>query len=152
MEGGEATDCFILTKKGGESTHGARHDGGKVAVGQSSSISEAMWSARKRTRGEELERRPAWRRCVDATRVNNSASGAAAVVSYGGDGKQLLAARAAAWHAWERPAWGELRRWVSSGATRGAALEQEKTSGGAARRPVAALLRGRGGGAKEEEQ
>jgi hypothetical protein len=106
MEGGEATECFILAKEGGESTHGTRHDGSKVAIGQSSSIGGATWSSRKRTRVEELERRPAWRRCVDATRVNNSASRAAAVVSYGGDGKQLLAARAAAWHTRERPAGG----------------------------------------------
>jgi hypothetical protein len=80
---------------------------------------------------------------VDATRVNNGAGGAAAAVSYGGYGKQLLAARVAAWRAWERPA-GELRRCASSGATRGAALEQERTSGGAARGPAAALSRGRG--------
>jgi hypothetical protein len=47
---------------------------------------------------------------------------------------------------------GELRRWASAGMTRGAALEQERTSGGMAQWPVAALLRGRGGGAEEEEQ
>jgi hypothetical protein len=43
---------------------------------------------------------------VDATRVNNGASGAAVAMSYGGDGKELLAARAAAWRARGRPAGG----------------------------------------------
>jgi hypothetical protein len=43
-----------------------------------------------------------------------------------------------------------LRQWASSGATRGATLEQEVASGGAARRPVAALLRGRGEAEEEE--
>jgi hypothetical protein len=40
----------------------------------------------------------------------------------------------------------KLRRWASSGATRGAVLEQERTSGGAARGPAAALSRSREGG------
>jgi hypothetical protein len=43
---------------------------------------------------------------VDATRVNNGAGGAAAAMSYNGDGKELLAARAAAWRARGRPAGG----------------------------------------------
>jgi hypothetical protein len=43
-----------------------------------------------------------------------------------------------------------LRQWASSGATCGAALEQEVASGGAARRPAAALLRGRGEAEEEE--
>jgi hypothetical protein len=44
-----------------------------------------------------------------------------------------------------------VRRWARSGATRGAALEQEVASGGAAWRPAVALLRGRGGTEEEEE-
>jgi hypothetical protein len=43
---------------------------------------------------------------VGATRVENGAGRAAATVSYGGDGKQLLAARVAAWRAQGRPAGG----------------------------------------------
>jgi hypothetical protein len=43
---------------------------------------------------------------VDATRVNNGAGGAAAAMSDGGDGKELLAARAAAWRARGGPAGG----------------------------------------------
>jgi hypothetical protein len=43
---------------------------------------------------------------MDATRVNNGAGGAAAAMSDGGDGKELLAARAAAWRARGRPAGG----------------------------------------------
>jgi hypothetical protein len=43
-----------------------------------------------------------------------------------------------------------LRRWASSGATRGAAPEQEVASGGAAERPAVALLRGRGEAEEEE--
>jgi hypothetical protein len=30
--GGEATECFIPARKGGEARTGARHDGGKVAA------------------------------------------------------------------------------------------------------------------------
>jgi hypothetical protein len=44
-----------------------------------------------------------------------------------------------------------LRRWASSGATRGVALEQEVASGGVARRPTAALLHGRGEAEEEGE-
>jgi hypothetical protein len=44
----------------------------------------------------------------------------------------------------------EAKRWASSRATRGAALEQEVTSDDTTRRPAAALLRGIGE-AKEEE-
>jgi hypothetical protein len=34
MEGGEAIECFIPARKGGEARTGARHDDGKVAAGQ----------------------------------------------------------------------------------------------------------------------
>jgi hypothetical protein len=44
----------------------------------------------------------------------------------------------------------ERRRWAGSGVTRGAALEQKRTSGGVARRPAAALPRGRGGGQRKK--
>jgi hypothetical protein len=53
-----------------------------------------------------LGRRMAWRRCVDATRVSNDIGEAAAAMSYGSDGKRLLAGRAAAWRARGRPAGG----------------------------------------------
>jgi hypothetical protein len=43
---------------------------------------------------------------VDANRVENGTSEAVAVMSYGGDGKERLAARAAAWRARGRPAGG----------------------------------------------
>jgi hypothetical protein len=43
---------------------------------------------------------------VDAIRINNGAGGAAAAMSYGGDGKELLAARAMVWRARGRPAGG----------------------------------------------
>jgi hypothetical protein len=45
----------------------------------------------------------------------------------------------------------EVRQWVSTGAARGAALEQGVASGGVARRPVVALRRGRGEAEEEEE-
>jgi hypothetical protein len=44
----------------------------------------------------------------------------------------------------------EVRRWASSGATRGAALEQEVASGGAAQRPAAVLRRSRGEAGEQE--
>jgi hypothetical protein len=66
----------------------------------------ATWSAWEKARREEQERRLAWRRRVGATRVENGAGRAAAMVSYGGNGKQLLVARAAAWRARGRPAGG----------------------------------------------
>jgi hypothetical protein len=53
-------------------------------AGRCSGRDEAAWRARKRTRGEELEGWPAWRRCVGATRVENGAGRAAATVSGGG--------------------------------------------------------------------
>jgi hypothetical protein len=59
MEGGEATECFIPAGKGGEARTGTRHDGSKAAAGQSSSKGGAAWHAQGRTRGEELEWRPA---------------------------------------------------------------------------------------------
>jgi hypothetical protein len=97
-----------------------------VAAGRSSGRSGAAWRARKRTRGGKLGRQMAWRRRVDAIRVNNGAGGAAAAMSYGGDGKEQLAARAAAWHARARPAGGgkavgELRgdAWSGAGAVVG---------------------------------
>jgi hypothetical protein len=83
---------------------------------------------------------------VDATRVNNGAGGAAAAMSYNGDGKELLAARAAAWRARGRPAGGakavgELRgdAWSSAGAG-------ERALGGMARGPAAALSHSKEGG------
>jgi hypothetical protein len=106
MEGGEATECFIPAKKGGEARTGARHDDGKVAAGQNSSRGGATWSAWEKARGKELERRPAWRRRVRAARAGGGAGRATAAVSCGGDGKELLAARAAAWRARGRPAGG----------------------------------------------
>jgi hypothetical protein len=45
----------------------------------------------------------------------------------------------------------EVRQWVSTGAARGAALEQGVASGVAARRPAVALRRGRGKAEKEKE-
>jgi hypothetical protein len=72
---------------------------------------------------------------VDANRVEKGTGGAAAAMSYGGD-----AARSG------KASREKLRWWASSGATRGAALEQEKALGGTARGPAAALSRGRGGG------
>jgi hypothetical protein len=77
-----------------------------VAAGRSSGRGGAAWRARKRTRGGKLGRQMAWRRCVDAIRVNNGTGGAAAAMSYGGDGKELPAARAAAWRARGGPAGG----------------------------------------------
>jgi hypothetical protein len=150
MEGGEATECFILAKEGGESTHDARHDSGKVAVGQSSSIGRATWRAEENQR--EGARAAAgletMRGCYASKQQHRrSCSGgelrwrrqAAAGGSGGGVARPGEASR------------GELRRWASVGVTRGAALEQERTSASAARRPVTALLRGRGGGAEEQE-
>jgi hypothetical protein len=82
---------------------------------------------------------------VDANRVENGTGGAPAAMSYGGEGKELLAARAAAWRTWGGQQ-EELRWWASSGATRGVALEQERALGGAARGPAAALSHGSGEG------
>jgi hypothetical protein len=87
MDGGEAIECFIPAKKGAEARMGARHDGGKVAAGQNSSRGGATWSAWENARGEELERRPAWRRRVRATGAGGGAGRAAVAVSCGGDGK-----------------------------------------------------------------
>jgi hypothetical protein len=75
-------------------------------AGRNLSRGGAVWHARGRARGEELEQRPAWRRRRGATRVENGAGRAAAMVSSGGDGKQLLAARAAVWRARGGPAGG----------------------------------------------
>jgi hypothetical protein len=77
-----------------------------VAGGRSSGRGGTAWHARKSTRGGKLGRQMAWRRCVDAIRVNNGTGGAAAVMSYGGDGKERLAAWAAAWRARGMPARG----------------------------------------------
>jgi hypothetical protein len=77
-----------------------------VAAGRSSGRGGAVWRARKSTRGGKLGRQMAWRRRVDAIRVNNGTGGAAAAMSYGSDGKELLAARAAAWRARGGPAVG----------------------------------------------
>jgi hypothetical protein len=99
MEGEGATERLRLLKKGRGGMHGVSHDDGEVAAGQSLGRGGATWSARAKAKGEELERRLAWRQRVGATRVENGASRAAATVSCGGDGKQLLAARAAAWRA-----------------------------------------------------
>jgi hypothetical protein len=52
MEGGEATECFILARKGGEARTGARHDDGKWRP--SRTRGEA---GRRGTRGEEPEGR-----------------------------------------------------------------------------------------------
>jgi hypothetical protein len=69
---------------------------------------------------------------VDATRVDNGAGRAAAAVSGGGDGKQLLAARAATWRARGRPAGGakavgELGGDAWSGAGAGESLGRRST-------------------------
>jgi hypothetical protein len=73
---------------------------------------------------------------VDAIRVNNGTGGAAAVMSYGGDGKELLAARAAAWRPRGRRAGGakavgELGGDAWSGA--GAVVSPEWRSNGSGR-------------------
>jgi hypothetical protein len=52
MEERGTTERFIPAKKGGGSTYGAKHDGGKVAAGQNSTEAE-----RRGIRGEELEGR-----------------------------------------------------------------------------------------------
>jgi hypothetical protein len=90
----------------GEARMGASHDGGEVAAGQSSGRGRATWSAREKTRGEELVRRPAWRRRVGATRAGDGADRAAAAVSGGGLRWQRgsSAGGRAAWHARGRPA------------------------------------------------
>jgi hypothetical protein len=59
MEGREATEGLGPEKKGGGGTHGASHDGGKVAAGQSSGRGGAAWCAREKARGAGLGRRPA---------------------------------------------------------------------------------------------
>jgi hypothetical protein len=69
---------------------------------------------------------------MDATRVNNGAGGAAVAMSYGGDGKELLSARAAAWRARGRPAGGakavgELGGDAWSGAGAGESLGRRST-------------------------
>jgi hypothetical protein len=70
--------------------------------GQCSGRGGAAWRARKKARGEGLGRRPAWRRRMGAARAGGGASRATAAAAC--DGKQLLAARAAAWRARGRPA------------------------------------------------
>jgi hypothetical protein len=61
-----------------------------MATGRSSGRGGVAWRAQKSTRGGKLGRQMAWRRRVDAIRVNNGTGGAAAAMSYGGDGKELL--------------------------------------------------------------
>jgi hypothetical protein len=63
---------------------------------------------------------------VDATRVNNGAGGATAAMSYGGEGKELLAARAVPWCARGGPVGGAKAvgepggdAWSSAGAVVG---------------------------------
>jgi hypothetical protein len=97
-----------------------------VAAGQNLTRGGVAWHARRRARGEELERRLASRRRRGATRVENGTGGVAATVSSGGDSKQLLVARAAAWRARGGPAGGvkavgELRgdAWSGAGAVFG---------------------------------
>jgi hypothetical protein len=87
---------------------------------------------------------------VDATRVNNGAGGAATAMSYGGDDKELLAARAAAWHARGGPAGGvkaagELGGDVWSGA--GAVFSLRRRGNGSERRRCRAAEE-----AEEEEE
>jgi hypothetical protein len=132
MEGGEATEHLRLAKKGGEAHTGASLDGGEVSAGQSSGRDRATWSALEQARREELERRLASRRCVRGARAGGGTVRAAAVVSCGGDGKQLLAARAAACCARGRPAGGakavgELGGDAWSGAGAGESLGRRST-------------------------
>jgi hypothetical protein len=87
---------------------------------------------------------------VDATQVNNGAGGAAAAMSYGGDGKELLAARAAAWRArgglaGGAKAVGELGGDTWSGA--GAVVDLGRRGNGSGRRRCRAIEE-----AKEEEE
>jgi hypothetical protein len=78
---------------------------------------------------------------VDATREDNGAGRAAAAAT--ATSCWRLGRRRGALGEGQQE---ELRRWASSGATRGAALEQEIASGGTARGSVAVLSRGREGG------
>jgi hypothetical protein len=89
---------------------------------------------------------------MGATRAGGGAGRASATVS--GGGLRWQGGGSVGWQSGVaclgRASREGLRRWASSGATRGAALEQEVASGGAARRPAAALLRGRGGAEEGE--
>jgi hypothetical protein len=87
MEGEGDTERLRPVRRVKEARMGTSYNGGKVAAGQSSGRGGATWGAWEKARMEELERRPAWRRRVGATRVENGTGRAAATVSCGGDGK-----------------------------------------------------------------
>jgi hypothetical protein len=87
-----------------------------VAAGQCSGKGGATWSAREKVRGEELGRRPAWRRCVGAGRAGGvpaagSGGGLRRQAAVGGSGSGVARSGKASRK--------EAKRWASSGATRG---------------------------------
>jgi hypothetical protein len=102
---GKLLNVLDQQRRVGEARTGASHDGGEVAVGQSSDRGGATWSAWEKARGEELGRRPAWGRRVGAARAGGGAGRAAAAVSGGGLRRQAAAGgSAAAWCARGKPA------------------------------------------------
>jgi hypothetical protein len=131
----------------GEAHTSASHDGGEVAAGQSLGRGGAAWRAREKARGEELGRRPAWGRRVGAARAGAGTGRVAAAVSggslrrQGGGSVGRWSGEACSGNASRKG----LRRWASSGATRGG-QERQRGLG----RPAAARLRSRGGAEEEE--
>jgi hypothetical protein len=120
VEGGGATEGLGPAKKGGGGTHGASHDGGEVAAGQSSGRGGATWRAREKARGEELGREPAWGRYVGASRAGGGTGRAAAAVIGGGLRRQAVVGGSGSGVARSgKASRKEVRRWASSGAMRG---------------------------------
>jgi hypothetical protein len=81
---GELLKVLDQQRRVGEAHTGASHDDGEVAAGRFSGRGGATWSAREKARGEELGRRPARGRHMQAARAGAGAGRAAATVSCGG--------------------------------------------------------------------
>jgi hypothetical protein len=112
-----------------------------------------MWPAREKARGEELGRRPAWRRHVRAARTGGGTGRAAVAVSGGGLRRQRggsVGRRGALGEGQQRgaKAVGEFGGDAWSGAGAGGSLAQHGTAacGGAAARQRGSRGRRRGRG------